>query len=95
MRYLGWLIRILLFVFLLGFAVKNDQPVTLRYFFGFEWESSLVIVLLAFFALGCVIGVLAMLADSFRQRREISQLKSEIRVKDRIADTQRLPIQSS
>jgi uncharacterized integral membrane protein len=33
MRYLNWLLRTLLFIALLGFAVKNDQPVTLRYFF--------------------------------------------------------------
>jgi putative membrane protein len=32
MRYLNWIIRVVLFIALLGFAVKNDQPVTLSYF---------------------------------------------------------------
>jgi putative membrane protein len=52
MRYLNWIIRVVLFIALLGFAVKNDQPVTLSYFFGFEWQSYLVVVLLIFFSVG-------------------------------------------
>jgi uncharacterized integral membrane protein len=98
MRYLNWLLRAALFIVLLGFAVKNDQPVTLRYFFGYEWQSSLVIVLLIFFAAGTAIGVLAMLASVFRQRREIARLKREILVKNKLAgidETQKMPIQPS
>ncbi len=49
MRYLIWSLRAVLFLLLLGFAVKNDQPVVLRYFFGYEWQTSLVVVLLCFF----------------------------------------------
>ena len=77
MRYLVWLFRAILFVVLLGFAVKNDQPVVLRYFFGFEWQASLVVILLLFFAVGMGIGVLAVLGNIFRQRREISALKKK------------------
>lgn len=98
MRYLNWLLRGLLFLLLLGFAVKNDQPVSLRYFFGYEWQSPLVVVLLLFFAAGTAIGVLAMLANVLQQRREIARLKREIRVKNKLADageTQQMPIQPS
>lgn len=98
MRYLNWLLRAVLFVILLGFAVKNDQPVVLRYFFGFEWHSSLVIVLLVFFAAGAAVGVLAMLANVLLQRREIARLKRDIRVKSALAgisETQQTPIQPS
>ena len=98
MRYLNWLLRAALFIVLLGFAVKNDQPVTLRYFFGYEWQSSLVIVLLIFFVAGTAIGVLAMLASVLRQRREIARLKREIQVKNKLAgidETQKMPIQPS
>jgi len=98
MRYLNWLLRAALFIVPLGFAVKNDQPVTLRYFFGYEWQSSLVIVLLIFFAAGTAIGVLAMLASVLRQRREITRLKRDIRVKNKLAgidETQKMPIQPS
>ncbi len=85
MRYLSWILRVVLFIVLLGFAVKNDQPITLRYLFGYEWQSSLVIVLLVFFAVGAVVGVLAMLANVLQQRREIAALKRDIRVKNKLA----------
>jgi lipopolysaccharide assembly protein A len=86
MRYFNWILRVVLFIALLGFAVKNDQPITLRYFFGYEWQSSLVLVLLIFFAAGAVVGVLAMFANVLQQRREITALNREIRVKNKLAD---------
>jgi len=86
MRYLVWLFRAILFVVLLGFAVKNDQPVVVRYFFGFEWQASLVVILLLFFAVGMGIGVLAVLGNIFRQRREISALKRELQSKSKLTD---------
>ena len=98
MRYLTWLLRAVLFIILLGFAVKNDQPVVLRYFFGYEWQASLVVVLLLFLAVGVGIGILAVLGNIFRQRREISALKRELRLKNKLAgvgDTQQIPIQPS
>ncbi|MCR4298686.1 MAG: LapA family protein [Gallionella sp.] len=98
MRYFDWALRIVLFIVLLGFAVKNDQPITLRYFFGYEWQSSLVVVLLLFFSAGAVVGVLAMLANVLQQRREIARLKRDIRVKNKLAnlgETQQIPIQPS
>ncbi len=86
MRYLNWLGRLIIFLVLLGFAVKNDQPVTLRYFFNTEWHTSLVLVLLLFFAAGVVIGVLAMIINILQQRREISALKRDIKVKNQLAE---------
>jgi lipopolysaccharide assembly protein A len=95
MRYLIWSLRALLFLLLLGFALKNDQPVVLRYFFGYEWKSSLVVLLLCFFTAGVVIGLLAMLGTLIRQRRELAAAKRELQLKDKLAeiDAQRLPIQ--
>jgi putative membrane protein len=96
MPYLNWILRVALFIVLLGFAVKNDQPITLRYFFGYEWQSSLVIVLLMFFAAGSAVGVLSMIPNMLKQRREISRLKRDIRIKNKLADIsemQQSPIQ--
>ncbi len=98
MRYLIWLLRGVLFLLLLGFAVKNDQPVTLRYFFGYEWQSSLVVALLLFFAVGVAIGILALMGNLLQQRREIANLKRELRLKNQLAgvgETQKIPIQPS
>jgi uncharacterized integral membrane protein len=98
MRYLNWLLRALLFFALFGFAVKNDQPITLRYFFGYEWKSSLVVVLLLFFFAGAIVGVFAMLVNVLQQRREIACLKREINTRNNVAgivEEQRAPVQSS
>ncbi|MFA6971605.1 MAG: LapA family protein [Gallionella sp.] len=78
MRYISWLIQMFVFIILLGFALKNSQPVTLHYFFGYEWQSTLVIALLLFFAVGVALGILATLGIWFRQRRELFRLKREI-----------------
>ncbi len=86
MRIFNWLWRFITFIVLLGFAVKNNQSVTLRFFFEMEWHTSLVIVLLLFFTAGVAIGVLAMLFNLLQERKEITNLKREIRVKNQLAD---------
>ncbi len=97
MRYLIWSLRAALFLLLLGFAVKNDQPVVLRYFFGYEWQTSLVVVVLCFFTVGAVIGLLAMLGTLFRQRRELAAIRRELQLKNKLAeiDAQHFPVQPS
>jgi uncharacterized integral membrane protein len=85
MRYLIWLFRVFLFLILLGFAVKNDEPVVLRYFFGYEWHASLIVVLLLFFAVGVAFGMLAVLGSLLRQRKELAALKDELRLKNKLA----------
>jgi uncharacterized integral membrane protein len=85
MRYMIWLLRAVLFLILFGFAMKNDQPVVLHYFFGHEWQTSLILILLLFFAVGVSVGVLAVLGNILRQRREIAILKRELRLKNKLA----------
>ena len=81
MRYLSWIFRILLFVLLIGFVFKNSDPVTVRFYLGAHWEASLALVLLVFFAVGVAAGVIACVAHIYRQRREILQLRKELRSK--------------
>ena len=83
MKYLSWIFRVFLFLILLGFAVKNNEPVVLKYFFGYEWHASLVLVLLVFFAVGTGIGMLALLSTLLRQRKEIASLKNELNLKNK------------
>ena len=83
MKYLIWLFRAFLFLVLLGFAVKNDQPVVLSYFFGYEWHASLALVLLLFFVAGTVVGMLAILGSMLNQRKEIAVLRNELHLKNR------------
>lgn len=86
MRYLNWLLRSLIFIAMLGFAVKNDQAVTLRYFFGYEWQTTLVVALLLFFTAGAILGLLAMFVTGLQQRREIARLKRDLRTRNRLAE---------
>ena len=41
MRYLCWIVRLVLFIVLLGFAIKNTDPVSVHYFLGWEWRAPL------------------------------------------------------
>lgn len=75
MTALTWAIRLIIFAFLLVFAIQNTDPVNLHFFFDQAWQAPLVIVLLAFFAGGAILGVLSVAGVLFRQRREISRLK--------------------
>ena len=75
MRVLTWAIRFALFVVLLAFAAKNTDPVTLRFYFDLAWQAPLVALLLAFFAAGVVLGLIAMSGSYFAQRREIARLQ--------------------
>jgi uncharacterized integral membrane protein len=79
MRYLTWLLRILLFVALLGFAMKNNEIVTLRYLFGYEWQAPLVVALFGFLVLGVVLGMLAMLDTVVRLRSELAHARAQAR----------------
>jgi uncharacterized integral membrane protein len=83
MRYLLWLLRLTLFLLLLGFAVKNSDPVSVQYYFGQEWRAPLVFVLLISLCLGVALGVVAALGKIFQQRREIIDLKRELRAQAR------------
>ena len=79
MNYFLWLIRILVLAVLLGFALKNVDPVAVRFYLGNEWEAPLVFVLLIAFVLGAAAGVLASLGLVFRKRREIVGLRKQVR----------------
>ena len=69
MRAFAWLVRAFIFFALFAFALNNQQEVAVHWFFGFEWRAPVVIVVLAAFAAGCAIGVLAMMPRWWRQRR--------------------------
>jgi len=78
MTALTWAVRLVIFSFLVVFAVQNTDPVTLNFVLDHAWQAPLVIVLLAFFAGGAVLGVLSVLGVIYRQRREISRLRQQM-----------------
>lgn len=86
MRYFSWLLRLVLFALLLGFAVRNSQVVTLNYYLGYQWQAPLVLLVFLFFFAGVVIGAAANLRTVFRQKRAIAALKKELRLKGQSSD---------
>lgn len=75
MQYLGWFIKVIIFVLLLGFALKNSDVVTVHYYLDYEWKDPLVLILLGFFAMGAATGLLAIMPHLIRQRRELNKLR--------------------
>ena len=80
MRILTWAIRLVVFVLLVAFAARNVEPVAVRFYFDLSLQAPLVLVLLAFFVLGALFGVIALLGTVLRQRREIAVLKKQFPV---------------
>jgi lipopolysaccharide assembly protein A len=76
---LSWLLRALLFLAILAFALMNTDTVKLRFFLGQAWETPMIVVLLLFFAFGAAIGVLACTSRLLGQRREIQKLQRALR----------------
>jgi uncharacterized integral membrane protein len=78
MRYVYTVLSILLFFAVLGFAIKNAEPVTLHYYLGLAWRAPLVLVVLASVAVGVALGIFACLGLIVRQRRRLAALQREI-----------------
>jgi uncharacterized integral membrane protein len=77
MTALTWAIRLIVFAFLVVFAIQNTDVVNLNLLPGQFWQAPLVIVLLVFFASGAVLGALSLVGVIFRLQREIARLKRE------------------
>jgi len=82
-RVLAWTLRIILFLALFLFALKNTDTVSLRLYFDQVWQAPLILVLLVFFTAGAAMGVLATMATVFRQRRELARLRRELESRPR------------
>jgi putative membrane protein len=79
MGWVTWTVRLVLLVFLIAFAARNADPVTVRFYFDLAARAPLIVVLFCTFALGALFGILALLGTLLRQRREIAILKSQNR----------------
>ena len=69
MRILVWAFRALVLFVLFAFALNNQHEASVHGFFGTEWRTPLVIVILAAFGAGCAVGILAMTPAWWRRHR--------------------------
>lgn len=75
MKALLWFLRGILFVALLGLAIKNSGDVELRFYFDAHWQVPLSLVVLVALAAGIVLGLLALLPHHVVLRRRLSALE--------------------
>ncbi len=73
MKYLLWLLKAAIFFTLFAFALNNQQDATVNFFFGASWRAPLVLVVLAAFAGGMVVGALGMLPGWWKHRSAAAQ----------------------
>lgn len=79
MRYLLRIVELALLLVLIAITVQNSHIVEFKLFFGQSWSAPLIVFLLGFFIAGTVVGLLATLTYYLKMRRELSQLKKELR----------------
>jgi lipopolysaccharide assembly protein A len=80
MKFIVWLIRVLVFVLLLVLALLNQQSAVLNFPGGFTWPAPLIWIGLAFFAVGLIAGFLSLTPSIVRLRMANGRLKRELRV---------------
>lgn len=92
MQALVWIVRFLIVVVLIWFAVKNAQLITIHGLPEQSWQAPLVFVLLVVFVAGVVIGLLAWVPTVVRQRRELARMRRNAETQAAIASTLAPPV---
>jgi uncharacterized integral membrane protein len=77
MKYLLWLLKAAIFFTLFAFALNNQQDATVHFFFGTQWSAPLVLVVLAAFTLGVIVGVLGMVPRWWHHRSAARRARKE------------------
>ena len=79
MKFIYPILGIVLCVLLLGFIIKNMQPVELHYYLGFVWRTPLSLMLLITFLVGVVAGIAVCISSLIKQRRRLIALQRELK----------------
>lgn len=74
LKYLTWLLKAVIFFVLFAFALNNQAPVDLHFFFGTQWRAPMVLVVLATFVLGMFAGIAVMLPLWLSARRQLKAI---------------------
>lgn len=76
-RLLTGLIKAIFFFTLFAFALNNQHEVVVHFFFGHQWTTSLVVLVLLTLCLGVAMGVLAMVPRWWRSRHRQGKTGNE------------------
>ena len=75
---LKWTLKAAIFFTLFAFALNNQQDVTVHFFFGRHWQAPMVLVVLAVFAAGVMVGVLGMVPRWWTHRQTARRMKKAV-----------------
>jgi lipopolysaccharide assembly protein A len=92
MRLIAWLFWLVLFALFFWIALKNSDPVTLRITQESSLSAPLVLVVLATFVFGLLVGMVAVSARVFKQGREIRRLETQVKQAQQPASANRQPM---
>ena len=79
MRFVRWLVGLVVFAGLLLLALQNADPVTLHVYDGVGWRTPLIFLVLIVFAVGVAAGLLAGSIRSVRLKRQLNRLRHQQR----------------
>jgi uncharacterized integral membrane protein len=74
MNLLAWLVKIVFFLVVVYFALKNTAPVTVQLTKAVQFDVPLVVVILCCFLLGIVLGLMALAPRVFGLKRQVVAL---------------------
>lgn len=74
-RLLKWVLKACIFFTLFAFALNNQHDASLHLFFGHQWRSPMVLIVLAAFAVGMALGVLGMAPRRWRHSDTVQRLQ--------------------
>ena len=81
MQILIWIVRIVVILLIVWFAARNAEPVVLYGYMDSSLKAPLVLILLAFFGGGLLLGLLASLMTIFQLKREVRKLNRSLQHK--------------
>jgi uncharacterized integral membrane protein len=69
LKLLQWTLNAAVFFTLFAFALNNQHEAKVYFFFGTQWRSPMVLIVLLAFAMGMVVGVLGVVPRWWRQKQ--------------------------
>ncbi|TFL13587.1 LapA family protein [Pusillimonas caeni] len=79
MRFVIWAVRLVVFVLVLLFALKNTEPVDVGLYADHVIRAvPLIVVMLVAFAVGALFAAVFVMPALMRRRREVARLRREV-----------------
>jgi uncharacterized integral membrane protein len=88
LKLLQWTLNAAVFFTLFAFALNNQHEAKVYFFFGTQWRSPMVLIVLTAFALGLVVGVLGMVPRWWRQKQAAKTVQANTNLATNVAPSE-------